>query len=102
MFSFGAGWDSMDDQQLLDRRSCDKNMTCSITQSIRNEASDLGFDLVGVAPAVTPQGVTHLREWLERGFAGEMRYMQRHAAAREHPRNVLSDVRSVIVVAMNY
>jgi epoxyqueuosine reductase len=74
----------------------------SITRQIKDCARDLGFDLVGVTPAVTPEGVTHLREWLQRGYAGEMGYMQLHAAAREHPRNVLEGVRSLIVVAMNY
>ena len=74
----------------------------SPTDRIKKHARELGFDLVGVAPAVTPAGFTHLREWLERGFAGEMHYMRRHAAAREHPRHVLDGVRSIVMVAMNY
>ena len=74
----------------------------SLTKQIKARAGELGFGLVGVAPAVTPDGVTHLCEWLERGFAGEMRYMQRHAAARKHPRHVLDGVRSIVMVAMNY
>jgi epoxyqueuosine reductase len=74
----------------------------SITRQVENRAIELGFDLVGIAPAVTPRGVTHLREWLERGFAGEMGYMQRHASAREHPRHLLDGVHSLVIVAMNY
>ncbi len=74
----------------------------SITARIRARAGGLGFDLVGIAPAVTPAGVTHFRDWVERGFAGEMDYMRRHAAAREHPRHVLDGVRSIVMVAMNY
>ena len=74
----------------------------SATARIKERAQELGFDLVGIAPAVTPEGVTHLRDWLERGYAGEMRYMERHARAREHPRHVLDGVRSVIVVGLCY
>ncbi len=72
------------------------------TERLKAKARELGFDLVGVAPAVTPEGVTRLRSWLERGFAGEMAYMHRQAAARDHPRHVLDGVRSIVVAAMNY
>lgn len=73
-----------------------------LSASVHHAARAIGFDLVGIAPAVTVDGVSRLREWLERGFAGEMEYMQRHAEAREHPRHVLDGVRSVVVVGMNY
>lgn len=69
---------------------------------LKAQARALGFDLVGIAPAVTPPGAASLRAWLENGYAGEMAYMNRHAAAREHPNAVLPDVRSVVMVAMNY
>jgi epoxyqueuosine reductase len=73
-----------------------------LTAQIKSCAASLGFEACGIAPAVTPQGVTHLRAWLERGFAGEMAYMQRHAAARAHPSHVLDGVRSIVVAAANY
>ena len=77
--------------------------TSRLTQQIKAQAHQLGFDLVGIAPAVAPvEGVSHLERWLQRGFAGEMAYMQRHAAARQHPEHVLDGVRSVIMAAMNY
>lgn len=74
----------------------------SLSEDIKTYARQLGFDLVGICPAVTPTGVTPLRDWLERGFAGEMTYMKRHAAAREHPRHVLDGVRSIVMLGMNY
>ncbi len=69
---------------------------------LQAHARELGFDLVGIAPATTPPGVEALRDWLAKDFAGEMRYMHRHAGACEHPRAVLPEVRSVVMVAMNY
>ncbi len=69
---------------------------------LKARARELGFDLVGIAPATTPPGVETLRDWLAKDLAGEMRYMHRHAGACEHPRAVLPEVRSVVMVAMNY
>ncbi len=74
----------------------------AIAAQLRAAARDVGFDLVGIAPAVTPTGFSRLQAWIEQGFAGEMHYIPRREAAYEHPRHVLEAVRSVIVVAMNY
>jgi len=80
-------------------------MTAAIespAQLIKGEAVRLGFELVGIAPAVTPDGIHHFLEWLERGYAGEMSYLPRREEAYQHPRHVLDGVRSVVMLAMNY
>jgi epoxyqueuosine reductase len=41
-------------------------------------------------------------EWLDQGYAGEMEYMYRQAEARRHPDSILAEVRSVVMVGMNY
>ncbi|HMC64633.1 MAG TPA: tRNA epoxyqueuosine(34) reductase QueG [Gemmataceae bacterium] len=74
----------------------------SIESRVKEHASALGFDLVGIAPATCADGFDRLREWLDQGFAGEMAYMSRHAEARRHPASILPDVRSVVMVGMNY
>ncbi len=74
----------------------------SLETRLKRQARALGFDLVGVAPAGPADGFDRLRDWLERGFAGEMQYMHRHAEARRHPDAVLQDVRSVVMLGMNY
>ncbi|MEZ6050194.1 MAG: tRNA epoxyqueuosine(34) reductase QueG [Planctomycetaceae bacterium] len=73
-----------------------------LTESVRNSALDLGFSIVGIAPAVRPDGFKELQAWLERGFAGEMSYIERRRNAYEHPEHVLESVRSVIMLGMNY
>ena len=73
-----------------------------LTDRLKAEARRLGFDLVGVAPAVVPTGYARYLEWLELGREAGMAYLRRHAEAKGHPRNVLEGVRSVIVVAMIY
>jgi len=70
--------------------------------AIRTEARRLGFDLVGIAPAVTPTGIHEFLEWLQRGYAGQMTYLERRESAYEHPRNVLDGVRSVVMLGINY
>ena len=46
--------------------------------AITNQARSLGFTLVGIAPIdPTPEALFY-PEWLERGHAGEMRYLERH------------------------
>jgi epoxyqueuosine reductase len=69
---------------------------------LKQHARNLGFDMIGIAPATPADGFERLRSWLERGFAGEMAYMSRRPEARRHPDSVLPDVKSVIMVAMNY
>lgn len=73
-----------------------------LAADVKTEARRLEFDLVGIAPAVSPTTLASFREWVECGYDGEMHYIQRRAAAYEHPRHVLPPVRSVIVVAINY
>jgi epoxyqueuosine reductase len=69
---------------------------------LKQQAHHLGFDLVGIAPAAPADGFDRLRDWLDRGFAGEMEYMHRRAEARRRPDSVLPEVRSVVMLAMNY
>src|SRR5206468_9646463 len=69
---------------------------------LKDQARALGFSLVGIARAAEADGFARLTDWLARGFAGEMAYMHRHAAARRHPAAVLPEVRSVVMVGMDY
>jgi epoxyqueuosine reductase len=74
----------------------------SLESRIKEQAHGLGFELVGIAPASPADGFDHMREWLDQGYAGEMTYMHRQAEARRHPSSILPEVRSVIMVGMNY
>ncbi len=74
----------------------------SLEARLKRQARALGFELAGIAPARPADGFARLRDWLERGFAGDMEYMSRHAEARRHPQAVLPEVRSVLMVAMSY
>jgi epoxyqueuosine reductase len=71
-------------------------------ERIKARARALGFELVGIARAAPADGFADLQLWLEQGFAGEMAYMTRYEEARRHPSSILAEVRSVIMVGMNY
>ncbi len=74
----------------------------TLEDRLKQQAQTLGFELVGIAPATESDGFARLRDWLGCGFAGTMEYMQRRGDARRHPSSILPDVRSVVMVAMNY
>lgn len=74
----------------------------ALSGAIRSAAQELGFPLVGITPAVSPQGITRFREWLAAGYAGEMRFLSERADAYEHPESVLAGARSLVLLAMPY
>ena len=65
-------------------------------------AGQVGFDLVGIAEARRVDRAKYLRDWLARGRAGRMAYLDRYFEQRVDPRRLLDGARSVIVVALNY
>ncbi len=78
------------------------NISTSPEEQIKSTATLLGFDLVGIAPAVSPVGFSDLQLWLKKGFAGEMHYMERREEAYSHPQFVLTEVKSIIMLGLNY
>jgi epoxyqueuosine reductase len=74
----------------------------AFSAGLKAEARRLGFELVGIAPAVTPGGFHDFLEWLERGYAGQMTYLERREEAYTHPRHVLDGVRSIVMLGINY
>ncbi len=68
---------------------------------LREASRQLGFDLCGIAPASLPElDRARYLSWLERGFQGEMKYMEREQ--RRDLRLLLPSVRSVICAGMVY
>ena len=71
-------------------------------EAVKARAAELGFDLCGIAPAVPFERLGVLREWLDRGYAGEMHYLARNAERRADPRLVLSGARAVVMLGTVY
>lgn len=62
----------------------------------------MGFDLFGIAPAVTPQGFHRLIQWVESGYAAEMNYFADRIDAYGNPGKVLDGTASIIVLTFPY
>ncbi len=73
-----------------------------LTAALKEEATRLGFDLTGVAPAIAPPEFDRFRAWLSEGNGGRMDYLAGRLGAYEHPRHVLAEVRSILMLAVNY
>lgn len=71
--------------------------------SILNSQLSTPFDAIGVA-AIGPieDEMRHLELWLEKGYAGDMRYMHNNLHLRANPKELLPEARSMIMVLMNY
>ncbi|MBN1217821.1 MAG: tRNA epoxyqueuosine(34) reductase QueG [Anaerolineae bacterium] len=77
-------------------------MTISLTQQIKEKAYDLGFDLIGVAPADRAPHADAFRRWVAQGHAAEMKWLSCDPHRRENPRLVLPHAQSVVVVGLSY
>ncbi|MDJ0847442.1 MAG: tRNA epoxyqueuosine(34) reductase QueG [Myxococcota bacterium] len=74
----------------------------NLTERVKGLALAVGFDLAGVAPAEPTRETRFLREWLARGYAGEMLYIGRRTEERVDPRKVLDGARSQIALGFVY
>lgn len=74
----------------------------TLTERIRQKAVDLGFDLVGVAPAGEARHAGAFRRWLENGHHGAMNWMARDPERRIDPRRVVPGARSLVMVGVSY
>lgn len=74
----------------------------ALAEAVKQRAQELGFDLVGITGAEPSVFSEAYRDWVEQGYAGEMHYLTRDLHRRLDPRELLPEVRSIIVVGMNY
>ena len=69
---------------------------------LKSKARELHFDLCGIAAAGRPPRLARLADWIDRGYAGGMAYLDRSRGERLDPAKVLPGVRSVISLGVIY
>ena len=75
----------------------------TFTQLIKTKTAELGFDACGITAAERlPNEETRLKEWLEKGYNGQMAYMANHFDKRLDPTLLVEGSKSVIVVLFYY
>ena len=82
------------------------NRISQITPLVKQTAYQAGFELAGIAPVRDLPELTHFPDWIEAGYAGEMKYMNARDEAGQLKRASLRSTapwaRSVVVCAINY
>jgi epoxyqueuosine reductase len=74
-----------------------------LRQKIDRWAGELGFDAIGVAaPGAVPEAAGRLAEFVARGRHGTMEWLAETAPRRGSPLSLWSEVRSVIMLGVNY
>ena len=74
----------------------------ALGEDIQRWARELGFEQVGIAGVDLSPQEPHVRRWLERGFNGEMGYLERNVEKRLHPPLLEAGTCTVISARMNY
>lgn len=75
-----------------------------LEEGLKREARRVGFSIAGITRPRASAQMARYRDWLRQGYHGGMGYMARPDAVerRADPRSVMPEVRSIVVVAMNY
>jgi epoxyqueuosine reductase len=75
----------------------------ALKQKFAHQALALGFDCIGVAdPAAIADAAKYFRSFLESGAHGDMDWLAASPERRADPRVLWPDVRSVIMLGVNY
>jgi epoxyqueuosine reductase len=78
-------------------------MSLEIREAIRAEALAIGFDAVGFATAQLADAArAGLREYLARGYHGDMGWLAATASRRGDPQALWPDAKTVVVLGVNY
>jgi len=77
--------------------------TQKLLEAFRDKAGQLGFEALRIASADSiPEAGTRLHQFLDKGYHGSMGWMAETADRRASPASLWPEVRSVIMLAMNY
>jgi len=81
-------------------------MTAELLQQLPDRikawARELGFEQTGIADCDLAEAEGRLKNWLERGYHGDMEFMAVHGSKRTRPAELVAGTRRVISVRMNY
>lgn len=73
-----------------------------LAERIRDWATELGFQQVGISDGRLPEAEKRLGDWLDAGYHGDMDYMRQHGRKRSRVEELVPGTRRVISVRMDY
>ncbi len=72
------------------------------TADLASILEEEGFAHYGFAELKTPVSIAFYEEWLNKGYQGEMQYLERHLLEKREPERLLKRARTAIVVTVDY
>ena len=73
-----------------------------LAQLIKKWGTELGFQQVGIADTELSEAERYLKQWLARGFNGEMAFMAQHGQKRTRPTELVPGTLKIISARMDY
>jgi epoxyqueuosine reductase len=79
-------------------------MRVNLSQAVKEQAYRMGFSMVGITTCDPLPHAHVIKAWLEQGRQGEMTYLDtpRSRQCRAHPKMILPECRSVLVLGARY
>ncbi len=74
----------------------------ALVPQIRRWARALGFQQLGIADIDLSEAEARLFQWLQRGYQGEMHFLQKHGTKRSRPAELVPGTLRVLCVRMDY
>ena len=73
-----------------------------LAQEVKRWGAELGFQQVGITDTALHEPEARLLDWLDRGFHGDMGYMQERGTLRSRPAELVPGTLRIISVRMDY
>lgn len=81
----------------------DEPQAVRLKRFLQEEAAAVGFDVIAITtPDKIPEAPQRLRYFLDKGRHGSMEWLEETADRRANPSELWHEVRSIIMLAMNY
>ncbi|GHB67207.1 epoxyqueuosine reductase [Psychrosphaera saromensis] len=80
----------------------DRQLNGKLNEKIKLWGQELGFQHVGISDIDLSAQEPKMLNWLEKGFHGEMGYMETHGTKRSRPAELLPGTVSIVSVRLDY
>ena len=74
----------------------------ALVEKIRQWATELGFQQLGIADVDLGENEAYLKKWLASGYHGSMKYMANHGSKRSRPAELIPGTCRVLSLRMDY
>lgn len=73
-----------------------------LAEDIRDKARSLGFQQMGITDTNLKEHIDHYQNWLNKGYHGELDYMEKHGSKRWMPDELIPGTLRVLSLRMDY